>query len=245
MSAARRTGDARPIEGGYQHRALTSGPAVQRFWHASKLGLLDWFFDVRPGDRVLDVGCGSGVFADAMAARGAVVTAVDANPAAIAYGRATFTRPGLQFHQGLLDELGLDPGSFDKVTCLEVVEHVYLDQVRKLLGDLHRVLRPAGRLLVTTPNYRGLWPIVEWATDRVSDAAKMDEEQHVCRFDRALLRQVLTEAGFNITDLRTVSTFAPFTAALSWNLASRLERLERRVDLPFGNLLAAAVDRAP
>jgi 2-polyprenyl-3-methyl-5-hydroxy-6-metoxy-1,4-benzoquinol methylase len=243
VNGPRRTGDTLDIPGSYQHRALTEGPAVQRFWHHSKLLLLDWMFDVRPGENVLDVGCGSGVFADAMAAKGARVLGVDANPDAIAYAKRTFGRPGLEFKLGLLDELALPPRSFDKVACLEIIEHVYLDQVQKLLESVHALLVPGGQLLITTPNYRGTWPVLEWALDRFSSAAKMDGEQHVTHFHRKLLRKMCQQANFEVRVMRTYSTAAPFLAAVSERLAQRTERLERAVDLPFGNLLVAVLEK--
>lgn len=248
----RRTGDAKFIDGGYQHRALEKGPAVQRFWHATKLGLLDWAFPVGPGQKVLDVGCGSGVFADLMATRGAEVLAIDANKDAIDYAQRHFRRPNLRFEAGLLDELPLAGVRFDRVTCVEVVEHVYIDQVRILLRDLQTRLAPGGRLLLTTPNYRGVWPVIEAAVDFAAlfassagtSVARMDGEQHVCRFHRRLLRHELEKAGFVVERLRTFSTFAPFAAALSWGAARRLEAIERSVDLPFGSLLLAVAVRA-
>ncbi len=239
----RRTGDTIAIDGAYQHRALTEGPPVQRFWHEAKVRLLDWLFPVASGERVLDVGCGSGVFSHAMSCKGARVVGVDANPSAIEYASTTFVGEGLEFRLGLLDELALEPASFDKASCLEIVEHVYPEQVRSLLGSLRSTLRPGGKLLITTPNYRGLWPLVEWTADRFSSAAKMDAEQHVTHFHRAMLREHLERAGFSVDVLRTYCTFAPFAAAGSKRVADRLERVEREVDLPFGNLLAAVATR--
>lgn len=238
-SETRRTGDTIAIPGSYQHIALTQGPPIQRFWHKTKLMLLDWMFEVHAPERVLDVGCGSGVFADALAQRGAEVVAVDANADAINYAQTTFARQGLSFSLGLLDELQLPDASFDKVTCLEIVEHVYLHQVNTLLRSLHKLLKPGGQALITTPNYRGLWPAIEWATDRFSKVAKMDGEQHVTHFSRELLETCLQNAGFSVERMRTFSTFAPFVAAASERAAVRLERIERKVDLPFGNLLVA------
>ncbi|HEY6867079.1 MAG TPA: methyltransferase domain-containing protein [Candidatus Eisenbacteria bacterium] len=237
--ATRRTGDAVPIPGAYQHDALTRGPRVQRYWHRAKLELLDWYFEVRPGDRVLDVGAGSGVFADRIARLGGDVTAVDGNPDAVEYARRTFARPGLAFELGLVDELEFPPRSFDRATCLEVVEHIHPGQIGVMLRAVHRFLKPGGTLLVTTPNYRGLWPAVEWVVDRLGVAARMDAEQHVTHLDRARLSEHLREAGFRVAAIRTYCTFAPFVAALSWSAARGVDRLERSVDLPFGNLLAA------
>ncbi len=239
----RRTGDAIQIDGSYQHRALTDGPPVQRFWHRSKLLLLDWMFPVTAGQNVLDVGCGSGVFAAEMAKRGARVLGVDANPSAIEYAQTTFAGDGLSFQLGLLDELELPEQSFDRASCLEIVEHVYPEQVQKLLADISRLLRPGGQVLVTTPNYRGLWPVIEWAADRFSSAAKMDAEQHVTHFHRRMLQQFVERAGLRILHLRTYSTLAPFVAPASERLATRFEHWERSVDLPFGNLLALVAER--
>lgn len=242
--SGRRVGDAAVIDGGYQHRALLAGPPTQRFWHRSKLNLLDWMFPITAGDRVLDVGCGSGVFSDAMARRGAMVLGVDANGLAMDYAQKTFGGPGgPTFRQGLLDELPIEPGSFDKAVCLEVIEHVYPQQVSKLFADLFGILRAGGKMLVTTPNYRGTWPIIEWAADRFSPVAKMDADQHVTHFNRQSLRAALVASGFEVLEIRTYSTVAPFVAPISWAIAQRIERMERKVDLPFGNVLAAVARR--
>lgn len=239
----RRLGDAIAIPGDYQHRALTEGPKVQRFWHQAKAELLDWIWTPGVADRVLDVGCGSGVISDRMADKGAEVVGIDANPDAVAFAQRTYGRPGITFLEGYLDALDLPPRSFDGATCLEVIEHVYPPQVETLLQDLFRILRPGGRLLITTPNYRGLWPIVEWAADRMASTAHMDGDQHVTRFHRRMLRTALENAGFSVERLRTTCTFAPFVAGVWWRAGRWVDRAERRIDLPFGNILVAVARR--
>ena len=240
----RRLGDAIEIPGEYQHRALLEGPAVQRAWHREKLELLDWFFSVAQGERVLDVGCGSGVFAHRLAAHGCDVLGVDANPRAVAYARATFAANGLAFREGYLDALDLPSASFDAATCMEIVEHVEPFQVAELLATLHRVLRPGGRLLLSTPNYRGVWPAVEWLADRFGSTARMDADQHINRYHRRRLCEALRKGGFTIERVRTYSTFSPFAAAVSTRASQWLGAVERRVDLPFGNLLVVAATRS-
>jgi 2-polyprenyl-3-methyl-5-hydroxy-6-metoxy-1,4-benzoquinol methylase len=234
----RKQREAVDTPGDYQKRALEEGSSVQRYWHRTKHALLEWFFTPRPGERVLDVGCGSGVFSDRMASLGASVTAIDANEAAIAWARQTFERPGLEFHLGLLEDLDVEAASFDHAVCLEVIEHVTVEQSRSLLAHLRRALRPGGTLLLTTPNYRGLWPLVEWGADRFSEVAQMGGLQHITHYHRGRLQRLLAEEGFEVVRVRTFSTFAPFVAALSTGMADRVDALERKVDLPFGNLLA-------
>ncbi len=232
-------GDEIAIAGDYQHKALLSGPPVQRFWHRSKLELLDWFFVPEAGMKALDVGCGSGVIADGLGQKGLDVTGVDANSEAIAYAERTFARDKVRFLLGYLDELNLSAARFDVATCLEVVEHVYPPQIEKLLADLERLLKPGGRLLITTPNYRGLWPLIEWTADRFAATAKMDVDQHVTHIHRRMLVNFLESAGFEVEAMRCYCTFAPFAASLGEGLARFIDRRERALDLPFGNLLAA------
>ncbi|MFT7619342.1 MAG: 2-polyprenyl-3-methyl-5-hydroxy-6-metoxy-1,4-benzoquinol methylase [Planctomycetota bacterium] len=241
---SRRMGDEIQIEGDYQHRAITSGPPIQRHWHQSKLELLDWFFTPKSGLKALDVGCGSGVISDGLGKRGLEVTGVDANKAAQEYASKTFGRDHVRFLLGYLDELELPESTFDVATCLEVIEHVYPPQIEKLLGDLARLLKPGGRLLITTPNYRGLWPMIEWAADRFASTADMDVDQHVTRIHRKMLRGFLEAAGFEVEKMRCYCTFAPFAAPISQGLAKMVDRGERAIDLPFGSLLAA-VARVP
>jgi 2-polyprenyl-3-methyl-5-hydroxy-6-metoxy-1,4-benzoquinol methylase len=239
----RKLEEALRTPGDYQHRALESGHPVQRHWHRSKLELLDWFFSPRPGERVLDVGCGSGVFAAAMARRGADVVAIDANEDAVAYARDAFPDPRLRFERGLVEDLAFEAASFDHAVCLEVIEHIEVERTRALLRHLRRILRPGGTLLLTTPNYRGLWPLVEWGADRFSGAAHMGGVQHITHFHRRRLARLLADEGFEVRSLRTYCTFAPFAAALSRRLAGACDAVERRVDLPFGSLLAVRATR--
>jgi hypothetical protein len=62
--------------------------------------------------------------------------------------------------------------------------------------------------------------------------------QHITRYHRAALARLLRDGGFSIEAMRTYCTAAPFAAALSVRLAKAVDAAERRVDLPFGNLLA-------
>lgn len=242
--APNRHGDQVAIGGDYQHRARTEGFVVQRYWHWEKERMIRKFSAPRAGDRVLDVGCGSGVVADVLASMGAETLAVDGNPAAIAYAKRTFRRPNLEFRQCLVDELDTAANSIDRVYCFELVEHIYEHQVRRLLGTLHGLTRPGGTLTLSTPNFRGMWPVVEKTLDVLKLVPQLDGDQHVTHFTRDRLRAVLEESGWRVQTLRTFSTFAPFASMLGWGLAERVSALEDRIDLPFGNILFAMATRA-
>ena len=69
---------------------------VQRFWHWEKELSIDRFCPPAPGERVLDVGCGSGVVSDLLARRGAITTGVDVDARSIAFAQRTYARSNLQ-----------------------------------------------------------------------------------------------------------------------------------------------------
>jgi 2-polyprenyl-6-hydroxyphenyl methylase / 3-demethylubiquinone-9 3-methyltransferase len=79
------------------------------------------------GKRVLDVGCGGGILAEAMAGRGAAVTGIDLGEKPLKVAQLHLLESGLKVDYRLIaaEELAREaPGSFDIVTCMELLEHV-------------------------------------------------------------------------------------------------------------------------
>jgi 2-polyprenyl-3-methyl-5-hydroxy-6-metoxy-1,4-benzoquinol methylase len=233
----RRERDAVEIAGDYQARAMTSPYAAQRFWHAAKLRIIDRVAPARPGSRVADVGCGSGLITAKLAERAAFVSGFDSNPAAVSFASATYRFPRLQYVLGGFERM-LEFAPFDQIYCLEVLEHLYAEQALETLRLFARAARPGTELFVTTPNQRSLWPAIEWALDRLALVPQLKEAQHLTAFTRRSLASACQAAGWDVLEIGTFNGVAPFVAPASERVALAIERAEfaaRRV-LPL-NLL--------
>lgn len=103
--------------------------------------------------RVLDVGCGGGLLAEALARAGARVTAIDLAPGMIEVARlhALDASLAIDYRLAAAEELAVaEAGAFDVVTCMEMLEHV--PEPEGMVATLARALRPGGALFVSTLN---------------------------------------------------------------------------------------------
>ncbi|MGI8955444.1 MAG: class I SAM-dependent methyltransferase [Chthoniobacterales bacterium] len=236
-SSRRREGDAIAIPGDYQARAFRSSRRAQRFWHEAKVRLIERMACPGATDHVLDAGCGSGVISHFLAGQCASVVANDSNPAAIQFARETFRDPNLHFFLGQLQTVD-GYGPFDWIYVLEVIEHLYQEQVEELLCIFKGMIKPGGHLFLTTPNYKSTWPLMERVLDQLKLVPQLAQAQHVSRFTNASLQSACKEAGWTIVRSGAFNAFAPLVAGLNYGAALYLENLEfnwsRR--LP-GNLL--------
>jgi SAM-dependent methyltransferase len=109
-------------------------------------------FDGRPLETLtcLDLGCGSGIIAAEMASHFGRVVACDLDLAAVAHGRARFTRANLEQLVADASAVPLAARSCDVVLCMHVYEHVASAEL--LFAEIERVLRPDGVCLLSGPN---------------------------------------------------------------------------------------------
>jgi 2-polyprenyl-3-methyl-5-hydroxy-6-metoxy-1,4-benzoquinol methylase len=150
------------------------------------------------GKRVLDVGCSSGYLARPLVAQGCTVVGLELDPDAAAEAR-NFCEEVLVGDVETM-ELPFDPGSFDVVLCGDLIEH--LRDPEAFLARVRPLLRPGGRLVLTTPN------VANWAMRlgllvgrwRYTDRGILDRT-HTHLFTRATLVETLERAGYRIAKL--------------------------------------------
>jgi 2-polyprenyl-6-hydroxyphenyl methylase/3-demethylubiquinone-9 3-methyltransferase len=103
--------------------------------------------------RVLDIGCGGGILAESMAARGARVTAIDMAEAPLAVARIHQLKSGVEVeyrHSTAEREAQEAAGAYDLVTCLEMLEHV--PDPSSVIAACARLTRPGGQIFFSTIN---------------------------------------------------------------------------------------------
>jgi 2-polyprenyl-3-methyl-5-hydroxy-6-metoxy-1,4-benzoquinol methylase len=121
-------------------------------WHQLANELLDSKRDL-VGRPTLEIGCGRGGFAASLCKRGAKVTACDFSSTALDLARREFSTLDIDWIRADIQELPFADSSFETVISCETIEHV--PSPSKAIAELARVLRPGGRLVLTTPNYLG------------------------------------------------------------------------------------------
>jgi len=102
------------------------------------------------GRRAADVGCGAGLLTEPLARLGAEVTGLDAAPENVAAAREHALGQGLAIDYKVGSVEALEPGGYDLVCSLEVVEHVV--DPHGFVHGLARALKPDGLLILSTPN---------------------------------------------------------------------------------------------
>jgi 2-polyprenyl-6-hydroxyphenyl methylase/3-demethylubiquinone-9 3-methyltransferase len=105
------------------------------------------------GKSALDVGCGGGILAEAMAAAGATVTGIDLSDKALAVAQLHQLESGVAVDYRLIAAEALAaerPGSFDVVTCMEMLEHV--PQPASTVAACAKLAKPGGLVVFATIN---------------------------------------------------------------------------------------------
>ena len=239
----RRTGDTIDIDGNYQYKALTKGYKVQRFWHYSKTLAIEEFLPPKSTDKVIDVGCGSGIITRYLGEHAAEVLGVDGNPSAITWASENSKGKNISYHLGVVDESFGYQNYFDKIYCLEVIEHIYLSQAENMLRSFYNMLKLSGRVYLTTPNYSSYWVILEWILDRLHLVPELSGSQHVERYKRRKLHTLAQKSGFKVECIFSTSLLAPWLALISWRLADKIQRAENHARLGAGAILVCVLSK--
>lgn len=172
-----------------------------------------------PGQRVLDVACGTGVLACEAARRVAPsgkVTGLDRNDGMLAVARRK--APDVEWHSGGAEALPFADGTFDAV--LSQFGLMFFDDRVKALQEMRRVLRPGGRLAVAVwagfeqaPGYAAMTALLQRLFgERIANELRAPYSLG----DATVLRSLFAEAGIEDAELHSLDGIARFPSIEAW-----------------------------
>ncbi len=157
----------------------------------------DWDFKVMhlPASargRLLEIGCGSGELIGFMKQKGWRVTGVDTDPVAVQKARSR----RLPVFCGALEAAGFSSNDTDVIVMNHVIEHV--PHPAQMLRECHRILKPGGRLMITTPNHES------WGHALFQNSWRgLEPPRHLFVFNPPSLLRLVRQAGFRKANQRT------------------------------------------
>jgi 2-polyprenyl-3-methyl-5-hydroxy-6-metoxy-1,4-benzoquinol methylase len=141
-----------------------------------------------PEGRLLDVGCGAGSFLSLAQETGFEVYGQEVSDFFIDYCRSQL---GINVFAGELEDINLEPGSFDCVTAFDVIEHH--PYPRLMLETIHHLLKPGGYTVISTHDIGNFYARLYGSRWR-----QIAPIGHLTYFTRSTLRKMLNAAGFEI-----------------------------------------------
>src|SRR5215471_12251493 len=170
--------------------------------------------DVKPGERVLDVGCGTGIVAREIASRlGATpaVSAVDLSPNMLAVARAAATRMGLtiEWREGNAEQLPFHDAAFDLVLCQFAL--MFVADKAAALSEMHRVVTGSGRVLINVWQGLDRHPFYQTLHKVIEERLGMSALKEIFALGNTNdLRGLALAAGFRRVDIEPFSLTARF-----------------------------------
>jgi ubiquinone/menaquinone biosynthesis C-methylase UbiE len=147
----------------------------------------------QPGAKVVDLGCGSGIFTHLLQLQGCDCVGLDLSPKLVAIGRRNY--PDIEFLEGDVEHLPFPTASFDGVLLSGIVHH--LPDPARCAAEVFRVLRPGGRFVAFDPNRMNpfMWAYRDRSSPFYSSVGVTPNERPVLAKEVA---SVFRGAGFTV-----------------------------------------------
>ena len=210
------------IPAGYYDHVHDRKSGMQSFWHQNKFSLVKQSFNFESMKLNLDIGCGPGTFLGQYSSSRRRI-GIDLSRNQIQYANFRYKNSALQFKVQPIKDIKFHA---DTITMIEFIEHIPLRVFETTLNELGKTSQKKHYLIITTPNYRSPWPILEFLVGLSPNGFKYDQ-QHISKFTKKKLTSVLEKNGYQVKHIYGIQGFACFFAIFSWPLARVMAKAER------------------
>jgi ubiquinone/menaquinone biosynthesis C-methylase UbiE len=191
--------------------------------------------EARKSDKILEVGCGRGFILNILSTLSeAEFHGIDIAKDHLSIAKKQLKGRNVKVKYASAYELPYPDGSFDKIVSTEVLEH--LEHEDKALGEMWRVLKPGGRLVMTVPNkyYPFLWDPINKTLETVFGTHIKKGlfsgiwAHHVRLYDREMLTNVLKRNNFTVASVTGSTYFCfPFAHNIVYDIGKTL--MEKKI----------------
>lgn len=161
---------------------------------------------------VIDVGCGGGILSEALAASGAKVTGIDLAPQSIEVAKLHLHESNLDVNYecvNIIDKANLEAGTYDVVTCMEMLEHVPDPQI--IIDNCAKLLKPGGIAFFSTLNQTlKSYALGVIAAEYILKLVPKGTHDYQKFIKPSKLRTMLEQAQLNLLDIRGLN-YNPFS----------------------------------
>jgi len=159
---------------------------------------------LRPGQKVLEIGCGMGYFTCSLASSGAEITAIDISPDLLEVARRDCPAENVSFEVQNAYAMTYADKSFDSVVGSSVLHHLEIDAA---LNEVHRVLKAGGSIYFTEPNMMN--PQIAVQKNVPAIKKRLGDSPNETAFFRWLLQRRLERAGFRHVQIQPFDFLHP------------------------------------
>ena len=219
------------IQEGYYDKIFHEKKGIRSAWHHAKFEFIKE--NINQKNIHLDIACGPGTFLSLLKNKKSF--GIDISKNQIKYAQKKYGSKHKKFFV-LKNKLPFKKNSIDSISLIELIEHLPLKKIQKILDDSFNCLKKNGEIYITTPNYLSLWPFLEIILNLISSVSY--EDQHITKFNKFNIKKIVDDKKFKIVSIKSFILFGPFLSFISFNFYKKFSFIDRILTYIFpGNLI--------
>ncbi len=232
--------DYNSIPVGYYDEVFHRQSGIQSKWHHIKFREVAKKLPMN--GQHCDIGCAAGTFIGNFTNENLSSVGIDISELQIEYAISKYKSNKNNFLLTTPNFSNLPTDYYDYVTSIELIEHLNYDDINKILINIHKILKPGGRLILTTPNYKSLYPLIEFFVNKLGRVSY--EEQHISKFTLQKLINIIPN-NYKLIQCETRVGFAPFLAGFNWLMPDYVNKFENYLfnKINYGHILFLELEK--